>query len=101
MIQRNDGKERASDWMVFDDWGPVPTVNKVAEDWSAFDKILLAFEDVSKVFRSRLEELIEKWNPMLEQFGRDPTPQNWRRFRPLGLDREEDWSDWLAHLIES
>jgi len=34
-------------------------------------------------------------------FGGDSTHRDWRRFRPLGLSREEDWSDRLAFLIES
>jgi hypothetical protein len=43
---------------------------------------------------------LEVWNEKLETFGGDPSFLNWRRFRPLQMDREEDWSDWLAHLFE-
>lgn len=30
--------------------------------------------------------------------GLDPAHRDWREFRPLRVTREEDWSDWLAHL---
>lgn len=29
-----------------------------------------------------------------------PSDQDWGRFRPLRLTREEDWSDWLAFILE-
>lgn len=31
----------------------------------------------------------------------DPLREAWHRFRPLRLSREEDWADWLAHLLET
>jgi|SRR4051794_14981290 hypothetical protein len=41
---------------------------------------------------------------MLAGLGGDPSgpdAPDWSRFRPLRLTREEDWSDWLAHLLET
>lgn len=41
------------------------------------------------------------WNERLDHLGGDPATLNLSAFRPLRLSREEDWSDWLAHLLES
>jgi len=44
--------------------------------------------------------LIRKSDRVLKYLGGDPMRWDWNRFRPLRLSREEDWSDWLAFLIE-
>ena len=44
---------------------------------------------------------IAVWADRLADLGGEPVCQDWSRFRPLRLSREEDWSDWLAHLIET
>jgi hypothetical protein len=43
---------------------------------------------------------LEHWDERLGDLGGDPAREDWSRFRPLRLTREEDWSDWLAHLLE-
>ena len=45
--------------------------------------------------------LLAEWNAMLRDLDGDPATHDWRGFRPLRLDREEDWSDWLAFLIQT
>ena len=53
---------------------------------------------------SRAESVLAMSIRLLAQFGGDPTHQNWEALRPLRLrsqGREEDWSDWLAYLIQS
>lgn len=47
------------------------------------------------------EGLLSTWNDRLHDLDGDPSAHDWRAFRPLRIDREEDWSDWLAHLIET
>ncbi len=48
----------------------------------------------------RLGELLAAASIGLAGFGADPLETDWTRFRPLKRDREERWSDWLAHLLE-
>ncbi len=43
-------------------------------------------------------QLIE-WHAALEPLGGDPAEYVWSDFRPLRTSREEDWSDWLQHLL--
>jgi len=51
--------------------------------------------------RDRVERSLAIWDGLLADLGGDPSFKDWRSFRPLRLTREEDWSDWLAHLIQS
>jgi hypothetical protein len=43
---------------------------------------------------------MERWDQKLQDLGGDPAREDWSLFRPLRLSREEDWSDWLSHLLE-
>ncbi|MCK9462296.1 MAG: hypothetical protein M0R80_21945 [Proteobacteria bacterium] len=70
-------------------------------DWSLFDKLTdLARFDLLRVCNER-QVLLNRWNALLADLGGDPSARDWSRFRPLRLSREEDWSDWLAYLIET
>ena len=43
-----------------------------------------------------------QWREILKPyFPRDPSEHDWSSFRPLRISREEDWSNWLAYLLES
>jgi hypothetical protein len=80
--------------------------------WQAPDKLpaRLDWADVDELdrlalisFRSEFAELlplIARWDKILRNYGGDTSSTNWESFRPLRLGREEDWSDWLAHLLE-
>jgi len=48
-----------------------------------------------------LRAAIAVWADRLADLGGEPVCQDWSRFRPLRLSREEDWSDWLAYLFET
>lgn len=50
---------------------------------------------------ARLWEWLNANDARLKDIGGDPLREAWVAFRPLRLSREEDWSDWLAHLIET
>ncbi|MDD5306020.1 MAG: hypothetical protein PHU25_01745 [Deltaproteobacteria bacterium] len=69
--------------------------------WSVFDRLTeLAREKVWHITTERAE-LLGPWDVALQDLGGDPCRRDWSKFRPLRLSREEDWSDWLAHLLES
>ncbi len=89
-------------WTIFDHWTPPsPEKDKSALDWSVFDKLTPQFRRISKEKYERLLKALDQYDKQLADYGGDPTHYNWRNFRPLRLSREEDWTDWLAHLIDS
>jgi hypothetical protein len=49
----------------------------------------------------RFDDLNRAWSDRLQSLCGDTTDLNWSQFRPLRLSREEDWSDWLAWLLEA
>lgn len=101
MIQNHKTGRWSPDWKVFDDWDLLGQSHPVRHDWNAVDDMLSAFTGVFADVYSQLHELLGDWDRLLAEFGGDPTHKNWRRFRLLRTWREEDWSDWLAYLIES
>ena len=50
---------------------------------------------------AQLSEWLNDSDARLAELGGDPLRDAWSTFRPLRLSREEDWSDWLAHLIQT
>lgn len=88
----------APSWSVFEGWrAPVRTINwAAAREWSE------SFDRHVEASKRSLAEAVTRWDERLSAFGgRDPARTDWSRFRPLRLSREEDWSDWLAHLLEA
>jgi hypothetical protein len=86
--------QRAS-WSAFDRWRPpAPSIDWLAAvDWEA------SFDRLRRQSANDLEERLGKWDKELSAIGGDPSREDWSAFRPLRLSREEDWSDWLAHLL--
>lgn len=85
-------------WSVFDGFRhPVGTPTRswagVAE-WTSLLEVQLGTE------REALSRLRKRWDNLLADLGGDPSAHDWISFRPLRRDREEDWSDWLAQLIQ-
>lgn len=70
-----------------------------ALDWQVFSELVPCYRKIVEKKYEVLNSLLEKWNLHLKDLGGDPTRFNWDTFRPLRLSREEDWSDWLAHLL--
>lgn len=73
--------------------------NREIDSWGVFHEFE---EDYKSIISERYEvinKLLKNWNDLLKDLNGDPTYYNWNDFRPLRLSREEDWSDWLAHLI--
>jgi hypothetical protein len=69
--------------------------------WDAVDAMLRPALEAAEFADATLKGELAQWNRELATIGGDPAFVDWRRFRPLRLSREEDWSDWLAHLIET
>jgi hypothetical protein len=91
----------------------------VAKNWSAFDGFQRFASPVRrwtwtgvgswqetleaglKLRRAELAERRREWDVALRDLGlRDPSAVDRTGFRVLRREREEDWSDWLAQLIE-
>lgn len=68
-------------------------------DWDSADEISVALQKAAAQIQGRLENTLARWDTKLVQLGGDPQRHEWQHFRPLRLRREEDWSDWLAHLL--
>jgi hypothetical protein len=69
--------------------------------WSAADEWSHSFKAVVTAAGRRLDTCLRHWDRALDDIGGDPSREDWASFRPLRLSREEDWSDWLAHLLAS
>ena len=85
-------------WKVFEDFQPPPM------KLPAWATLLELGQDLIKVNAAasrKLEALQSRWDEHLNGIGGDPSRHDWTDFRPLRLSREEDWSDWLAHLIQT
>jgi hypothetical protein len=62
--------------------------------WTAVIQAALGAE------RSALAQQRRSSDTLLRDLGGDPNARDWTSFLPLRRHREEDWSDWLAQLIE-
>jgi hypothetical protein len=69
--------------------------------WNAADEWSRSFKAMVSTAGRRLDTCLRAWDCALDDIGGDPSREDWEKFRPLRLSREEDWSDWLAHLLES
>ena len=89
-------------WGVFNNWEyqSVFEIKNLIQGWQVFPPLFRSLEKCYELEKKEILRRLELWNEKLEIFGGDPSFLNWSRFRPLQMDREEDWSDWLAHLIE-
>jgi hypothetical protein len=70
-------------------------------DWDSADAISAALQNAATQIQGRLDKSLARWDIKLAQLGSDPQRHDWHSFRPLRLGREEDWSDWLAYLLET
>jgi hypothetical protein len=92
-----------SDWIVFNNWDyPISEKSCFTDkDWGSFDVLFQLSEKRYEQEKKEIFALLDEWNQKLLSYGGEPAYQKWGNFRPLRLEREEDWSDWLAHLIDS
>ena len=75
--------------------------NREMYSWDIFDEFVEDYKSFISERYEVLDKLLKNWNDRLKDLNGDSTYHNWSKFRPLRLSREEDWSDWLAHLIET
>ncbi len=68
--------------------------------WSGVADWTSAIEAQLGTERDALARIRRSWDDALGDLGGDPSARDWTSFRPLRRDREEDWSDWLAQIIE-
>jgi len=87
-----------SRWSVADGWTPPPSAPL---SWYVVEPLLDLAGDLLRKARGELESLLARWQEELADLGSDPLTNDWTRFRSLRVSREEDWSDWLAFLLET
>lgn len=74
---------------------------RLGQQWDAVVAWVASARGALIASEAELAESVERSDRALAGFERDPVHHDWSRFRPLRLSREEDWSDWLAHLLET
>lgn len=77
-----------------------PRLSQANHDWSVFEPMKTEFGALFEKKLAQLHSHCLDWQSRLEDYGGEPSSRDWTQFRPLRLEREEDYSDWLAHLIE-
>jgi len=93
--------KRIPDWSflkTFNSAGIEPGFNP---DWTIFDVLIKKVHELLEEQWVRDAAIVAAWDERLRDYGGDPCHRDWDKFRPLRLEREEDWSDWLAHLLEN
>lgn len=92
-------------WSSFEWWVPAATksqtVSRTAQSWAS----LVELDEITRRYlEGQLAEypsVLAVWNERMAHLDHDSSSHDWLRFRPLRISREEDWSDWLAYLIEA
>ena len=69
--------------------------------WTAVLPLLDAGVAYAATAAREVQHALARWDERLAELDGDPLRQDWARFRPLRLSREEDWADWLAHVLET
>jgi hypothetical protein len=90
-------------WRIFDGWqyDRNDKMRLGVKEWDFLDFLLTHLVKYNRNHRKILETFLNTWNKKLLQWGGEPSFQDWKEFRPLRLSKEEDWSDWLQHLLAS
>ena len=90
-------KEKIS-WKIFDNWEYEKKTERL--NWNVFGELQPYYKNMTEYQLKQYQNILKVWNNKLNDFGNDPTNYDWSNFRPLRIKREEDWSAWLAFLIE-
>lgn len=90
----------AGAWSFLKDfrWAPPP---RTVQTWVGAQHLIGAALARHGHDLARLQGWLIESDAQLADLGGDPLRDAWSSFRPLRLSREEDWSDWLAHLIQT
>lgn len=85
-------------WSVFD--GFRRPYEQQPRSWVTVDAWRATIDVQFAPRRETVRALRAVWDQHLRHFGGDPHARDWSKFRALRRHREEDWSDWLAQLVE-
>src|SRR5665213_105219 len=75
-------------------------IEKVYE-WNSVRGLIAKSEQAIKPHILECQNLEILWEKRLGPLCGNQSKINWNKFRPLRRSREEDWSDWLAWLLET
>jgi len=84
-------------WSIFNNWQQ-PEV--ILPEWATLDSWFNYGQEALLKDKTELINLLNKSDNFLSNYSGDPASHDWHNFRPFKINREEDWSDWLATLIE-
>ena len=89
-------------WMWMEGFPPRPSgsTGPVHPSWTFTSKWLAEVRTLASEELEAVQRLARPWDQALADYGRDPGREDWAKFRPLRLSREEDWSDWLAFMLQ-
>jgi hypothetical protein len=77
--------------------------NHADRSWSEFESWWGLYEEVRQEDIQELKAILENqekaWKESNSRFDSDPLTADWTDNRRLWPHREEEWSDWLAHIL--
>jgi hypothetical protein len=85
-------------WAVFDELIRPQEIQ--SRTWSGVTAWASDIEALLGADRDLLARQRTWWDQSLSSLGGDPSARDWTSFLMLRREREEDWSDWLAQLLE-
>jgi hypothetical protein len=86
-------------WRRLEEW--IGNRSDLVEYWNPVMQLKASAEAALKPYHDRYKKLERQWQLKLKPLCGDFYQIEWERFRPLRHSREEDWSDWLAWLLET
>lgn len=87
-----------ANWDIFDTLAR----HRAGRSWRELDALESALALASSELRLEVAARMHELSAAMEDLGvGDPSSTDLANFRPLRLRREEAWSDWLAHFLES
>ncbi len=88
------------DWSFLNNF-VAPTSESFGHGWSELGQWVGLAERSARERIEGLPELVRDWDRRLAWLAADAASRDWSDFRPLRLEREEHWSDWLYELLRS
>lgn len=77
-------------------------MNDSAQSQSSWDSIEAWIKPLREKYFGELLSLVENSQEKLKNKKiTEPAYRDWSNFRPLNPEVENDWSDWLAHILET
>jgi hypothetical protein len=91
--------DKINPWRRLEEWiGNKPSLSP---RWDPVEQLRASCEAALLPYQARYEKLEKQWKLKLKPLCGGFCGIDWERFRPLRQSREEDWSDWLAWLLET